>query len=299
MGRIPSNDPGPSWFEIAIPTHADRLDVVTATLAAAGFTATEVREPAPASAEVIVYVEARDEAAARAAAAELAAALGLAGTEDLHVRPSVGSEVWTENWRQHFRPVRIGERWLVVPPWEGTSEPGRTTLVVNPGAAFGTGQHETTALCLVELQALARPGARVADIGCGSGILAIAAAKMGAARVLATDIEAAAVEATMENARTNGVADRIEAVLVDAAGPCVPNEEAYDLIVANIYADTLAARASEITARLAPGGTLVLSGIEAARTDVVETAFERLGLGPAKRHVQGEWAALVFARATA
>jgi ribosomal protein L11 methyltransferase len=292
-------DPDVGWFEIVVPTHSERLDLLTAALAEAGYPATEVREPTPAMAEIIVYVEAAGLEAARVEAARVAAAARLPDPGDVVVRPSLGVEVWTENWRHHFRPVRVGRRWLIVPPWEADALPDTIVLVINPGAAFGTGQHETTALCLAALEDLVKPGMRVADIGSGSGILAIAAAKLGAARVLATDIETAAIQAIHENAVANGVADRIDAVEVTAAGPCVPNDETYDVIVANIYADTLAARAGEIAGHLAPGGHLVLSGIEAARTAVVESAFECLGFGPATRCTQGEWVALVFARATA
>jgi ribosomal protein L11 methyltransferase len=299
MKQIPQSVTAKKWFEVSIPTHADRVDIVTAALAGLGITGSEVREPGPAAAEIVVYVEAEDPAAARAEADRIAAHIGSTDPGDLMVTAAVPTEVWTENWRRHFVPVRIGKRLLVVPPWETLREPGRLALVINPGSAFGTGQHETTALCLAAIDEFVAPGDRVADVGCGSGILAIAAAKLGATRVYATDIEIAAIEATRENAEANGVAGVVEATLTTPTAPCLPAAEEFDLVVANIYSDSLVALSAELSRHVAPGGHIVLSGIEAERAKIVEIAFSACGLSMVETRVEGAWAALVFGRRAA
>ena len=280
------------WFEVSIPTHADRVDLVTGALADAGITGSEVREPRAGAAEIVIYLNAasQDEAASRAA--DIALHLPGIDPRDVEVRKSVPDTVWTENWRSHFAPVAIGRRLLIVPPWDETRDPERVTLVINPGGAFGTGRHETTALCLEAIETLVAPGAQVADVGCGSGVLAIAAAKLGAARVVASDIEAAAIEATRENAEANGVASRI--VAMESAAP--PSGHVFDLVVANIYSDTLVALAAPLAACVGPGGSLVLSGIEARRSAGVECAYLAQGLQLQDVRTRGEWAALVFRR---
>jgi len=284
------------WFEVSIPTHADRVDLVTGVLADAGITGTEVREPRPSAAEIVIYIEAESQSAAESRAAEIAEGIPGIDLDDVEVRASVPSAVWTENWRTHFAPVAIGRRLMIVPPWETARDPARVTLVINPGAAFGTGRHETTSLCLEAIEDLMpNPGARVADVGCGSGILAIAAAKLGAAAVVANDIDPSAVAATRENAEANEVAARIE---VSESG-VPPGGRLFDLVVANIYSDTLVALAEPLATCVASGGALVLSGIEAIRTKDVERAFQAQGLRLRNVRSRGEWAALVFERPTA
>jgi ribosomal protein L11 methyltransferase len=281
------------WFEISIPTHADRVDLVTGALAAVGITGSEVREPRAGAAEIVIYLSADSQVAALARAEEIAALLPGIAPDDVEVRASVPESVWTENWRSHFTPVAVGKRLRIIPPWDESCDPHRVTVVINPGAAFGTGRHETTALCLEAIEDIIVPGARVADVGCGSGVLAIAAAKLGAASVVASDIEAAAVEATRENATNNGVAERIRATVSDTP----PSGQVFDLVVANIYSDTLIAVAAPLAACLGPAGLLVLSGIEASRSVEVERAYLAQGLQRRNIRTRGEWAALVFSRA--
>jgi ribosomal protein L11 methyltransferase len=280
------------WFEVSIPTHADRVDLVTGALAAAGISGSEVREPRSGAAEIVIYVNADSHAAAVSRAKEISARLPGVDPGDVEVRASVPDTVWTENWRSHFTPVAIGRRLRIVPPWDETRDRERVTLVINPGAAFGTGRHETTALCLEAIEDLVFPGAHVADVGCGSGVLGIAAAKLGAASVVASDIEAAAVEATRENAEANGVAEQI--LVTESSTP--PSGQVFDLVVANIYSDTLIALAEALAACVGPAGTLVLSGIEAKRSADVERAYLAQGLQRENVRTRGEWAALVFRR---
>lgn len=281
-----------AWFEVSIPTHVDRVDLVTGALAAAGITGSEVREPRSGAAEVVIYLNEDSHAAAVAHAKAIAGRLPGIDSNDVEVRASVPDTVWTENWRSHFTPVAIGRRLLIVPPWDEARHPDGVTLVINPGAAFGTGRHETTMLCLEAIEDLMAPGARVADVGCGSGILAIAAAKLGAACVVANDIEAAAVEATRENAEANGVAERI----IVTKSPVPPSGEVFDLVVANIYSDTLVALSAPLAACVGCGGALVLSGIEANRSGDVERAYLAQGLHRECVRTRGEWAVLVFRR---
>ena len=290
------NKPQARWFEVAVPTHAELVDVMTGVLAERGVSGTEVRESRLGAAEIVFYLEAASADAAREKARDLVASVPALAGLDLEVRGELASEVWTENWRKHFVPLRVGRALRIVPPWEPADEPGCVTIVVNPGGAFGTGQHETTWLCLEAIESLVRPGSTVADLGCGSGILAIAAAKLGAARVLATDVDPAAIDATRENAVGNGVADRIETRLVAA-----PRDEqsVYDLVVANIYSDTLVAISGAIAAIAAPHATVVLSGIETTRSAEVEAAFAAHGFALDENRARGEWSALVFRRSRA
>lgn len=296
MTKKPRSTSPSTWFEVAIPAHAERVDLLTGALATLGITGTEVREPRPGAAEVVFYVEATSASAAAAAAKALVARSPMLAAAELEIRSEMSSDVWTENWRSHFAPVQVGRRLTIVPPWEAQPDGERVTIVINPGGAFGTGRHETTWLCLEALEDLVRPGMCVADVGSGSGILAVAAAKLGAARVFAADIDPAAVDATRENAAANGVDDRI-----DAAEASIPqtNGRACDLVVANIYSDTLVALSKELVALTATEGVLVLSGIEAARSAELETAFASCGFALAEKRVRGEWAALVFGRSRA
>jgi ribosomal protein L11 methyltransferase len=296
MAKNSEPKPVTTWFEIGIPAHAERVDLVTGSLAALGVTGTEVREPRPGAAEVVFYVEAESVAAARKCAAALIAKIPALENVDVKVRGGITSDVWTENWRLHFAPMRIGRNLTIVPPWENAADSDRVTIVVNPGGAFGTGRHETTWLCLEALEDFVRPGMRVADVGCGSGILAIAAAKLGATSVVATDTDPAAVDATRENAEANAVADRVDTLL---ASTPPARAASFDVIVANIYSDTLVAISKDLATLAAPQGIIVLSGIETTRSAEVEAAFVARGFALDEKRVRGEWAALVFGRSRA
>lgn len=181
-----------------------------------------------------------------------------------------------DTWREHAVAVRAGRRLVVRPPWVPLGEVGPEDVVVevDPGAAFGHGAHPTTRLCLAALEAEleVRPGGAVLDVGSGSGVLAVAAARLGAARVVAVDIDPAAVAATRANAAANGVADRIEASSVGPPGGRAGGQDPpvgslaslpgpFDVVVANIGAATLVALASDLVGLVAPGGVAVLSGL--------------------------------------
>ncbi len=200
---------------------------------------------------------------------------------------------WTLAWADHFRPMRFGEGLWVVPSSEAPPEEG-TVLRLDPGLAFGTGTHPTTALCLTWLDRHRDrlPGARVIDYGCGSGILAIAAALLGAQRVDAVDIDPQALTATRENAAKNAVAERIEARL-----PEPPPEPGADLLVANILAKPLLELRPLFARLVRPGGTVVLSGLLGHQGDAVAAAYAA-DFVIVHREIDADWACLELRRKT-
>jgi ribosomal protein L11 methyltransferase len=229
---------------------------------------------------------------------------------------------WADAWKQHYTIQRIGERAVVVPSWlEYEPHPGDVVLRLDPGMAFGTGLHPTTQLCVALLERYLRPGCRALDLGCGSGILAITVAKLGAETVLALDTDPIAVTATRENVERNGVAELVHVAEGSLGGGAalghwlygtvndegrtmnrseeIPHRSSFvvhrfDLIVANIIARVLAALAVDMTSALAPGGVLIASGIIAEREAEVVEAFAAAGLTPVERRQESDWVALVY-----
>jgi ribosomal protein L11 methyltransferase len=212
-------------------------------------------------ARVVALVEAGEDAGAIVADA----AAGLGQSPPRFEAWQVADDDWVRATQAQFGPVRIGDRLAIVPTW---CDPPRAdvTIRLDPGLAFGTGSHPTTRLCLEWLVDEVVPGASVLDYGCGSGILALAAAKLGAGRVVATDIDAQALGASRDNARANGVEATF--VLPDALGP-----ETFDIVVANILANPLIVLAPALAARVRPGGGLALSGILASQAAEVVAAY--------------------------
>lgn len=203
---------------------------------------------------------------------------------------------WAEKWKEHFKPSRLGRRITVKPSWEPyAASPGEVVLTIDPGQAFGTGTHETTKLCLQFIEdAFDAPAAprTVLDVGTGTGILGIAAAMLGAERVLGIDVDPKAVETAADNARINGVADRFES----AVTPLGRLEGHYDLVAANVLAEILADLKDEIGARCAPGGALLLSGILLEKSDWVVQEYGEAGWRLAGRRDEGQWSALLLRR---
>lgn len=217
---------------------------------------------------------------------ELAALEAAAGDALVDVRAEEIADDWSERWRAFHRPVVLGGRVTIRPPWE---PPGETALdvAIDPGQAFGTGAHATTRLCLeLMLESSVGQGTFV-DVGCGSGVLAIVAAKLGFDRVIALDHDPAAVAATEENARRNGAP--VTARRFDLRRQPVP---AADLVVANVLAGPLIGWAAS-QERLGP--ELILSGILTTEAAGVLAAFERRGLTPTRRRERDEWTALALA----
>lgn len=168
---------------------------------------------------------------------------------------------WEREWIRHYQPMRFGRRLWVCPSWLEPPEPGAVNLMLDPGLAFGTGTHPTTALCLTELDSLDLAGSKVVDYGCGSGILAVAALKLGARRALGVDNDPQALDASRDNARRNGIADSDFTVVLPGHETIAQWQDQADLVVANILAGPLAALSEELLDLLRPGGTLLLSGL--------------------------------------
>ncbi|MDR1888832.1 MAG: 50S ribosomal protein L11 methyltransferase [Zoogloeaceae bacterium] len=184
---------------------------------------------------------------------EATATLGLAAVPDFALG-RVEEENWVALTQSQFDPIRISARLWIVPSWRAAPDPAAINLLLDPGMAFGTGSHPTTRLCLEWLERAQPDGKTLLDYGCGSGILAIAAAKLGATRVDGVDIDPQAVSAARANAEKNGVAARF-----DVSNTALDNE--YDLVIANILANPLRVLAPALCGQVRPGGSLVLSGI--------------------------------------
>lgn len=203
-----------------------------------------------------------------------------------HRWEAVEERNWLETWTEHFGPMRFGERLWICPRQHGPMPPPAVTLRLDPGLAFGTGTHPTTALCLEWLAGPSLTDEAVLDYGCGSGILGIAAALLGARSVIGVDIDPQALVATRENAIVNGVADRLETCTPDQ----LPRAQV-DILVANILAGTLIELAPQLAARLRPGGRIALSGILQSQAGSVEAAYSPwFGLAP--RRVREDWVLL-------
>ena len=199
---------------------------------------------------------------------------------------------WVEVWKKHFRPLHIGERIVVVPEWMAyEKQPHEEIVLLDSNMAFGTGEHETTALCLEFLQQYLRAGDTVLDIGCGSGILGIAAVKLGAKQAYLSDLDPIAVESALHNAKNNGVAER---TVVTQANLLDGSELRAELVLANITAEVLALLAPSVPNALKEGGTLILSGIITERLEFVKQTYSALGLRLVQEAQRGEWHALVF-----
>jgi ribosomal protein L11 methyltransferase len=223
------------------------------------------------------------------------AALGLDGAGPAAVAPLDDAD-WAAAWREHFHPVAVGRRLLVAPPWAPAAADGRLVVTIEPARAFGTGHHGSTAGCLALLERLldARPVAAMLDLGAGSGILAIAAARLGVAAVLAVDSDPDAVAATAANAALNGVADRVRAELADAA---TLRAAPAPLVTANLLAAAHTALADRYATLVAPGGALVLGGCLDAEAEAVAAALARRGFGRADAVSLDGWTSLALRHA--
>ncbi len=200
---------------------------------------------------------------------------------------------WIEVSKSHFKPLEIGTL-RIVPPWERSGRPDE--LVIAPGMAFGTGMHESTRLALRLAMAAcdeATPSS-VIDVGCGTGILALAALKMGALRAVACDIDSAAIKAAEENAKANGLLDRLTLKVCDLAE--MTGEPAYPMVIANMTIDLLGRFFQQLTALTEPGGILILSGLYHSQLTRIVSAFPSPHWSTVKRYHEGCWEAISLRR---
>ena len=204
---------------------------------------------------------------------------------------------WENNWKQYYKPLEIGERLLVVPQWEQDQVElrGRVPLLLDPGLTFGTGNHATTRLCLTALERAIRGGERVLDLGCGSGILSIAALRLGAASALAVDIDEQCLTVARDNAALNGIGPDVYTVRV---GDLLTDEafraslgEGYDVVLANIVADVIIPLAPLVHTLARPGGLFLCSGIIDTRAQEVAERLQAAGLTILDRRDDDGWCA--------
>lgn len=203
----------------------------------------------------------------------------------------VYEEDWSNSWKKYYKTTKIGRNIVIKPTWE-EYEQGSDELIVemDPGMAFGTGTHETTIMCIMELENYVNPDSTVFDIGCGSGILSIAAAKIGAKKVISVDIDEVAVAATKNNVRLNNVENKID---IRKGNLMNVVKEKADIIVANIIAEIIITLGKDIKTFLVEGGIFIASGIILDKVDAVKKSLISVGLEIIKVERMGEWAAIV------
>ena len=235
-------------------------------------------EPGASQVETLALIAARMEAA------------GIPYTVETE---GVEQEDWQNGWRKYYHPMEIGSRLAVVPSWQ-QYDTDRVKLILDPGLAFGTGGHETTSLCLEALDEQVRGGERVLDIGTGSGILAIAALKLGAASAEGVDIDPVAVRTAGENAALNGVQDKLTVLVGDLSDKA---SGTYDIITANIVANAILSLAPAVPGLMAEGATFIASGIIDSRKDEVITGLEKAGLSVVEVKEKRGWECIVCKKA--
>ncbi len=307
------------WDEISVRTSHEAMDLVAGVLSDLGAAGVVIEDPALVNEYIhsglwdytdipeqtdtsVVTVQAylpKDEGLAEKiaglrAALDMLAARGVAIAPGTVTEREIADEDWAENWKQYFHTVKMGERLVIQPSWEDyTPAAEEVVLRLDPGAAFGTGTHPTTAMCLRLLEGLVRPDMTVFDVGTGSGVLAIAAKKLGAGDVTAVDYDVTALKVAKENIAQNGLTGAI-AVGQSDLWQNVPGRA--DLVIANIIADIILRLFDGLDGHLAADGRLLASGIIAGRAAEVIEGAARHGFKVLERRDEKEWVALVLGR---
>jgi ribosomal protein L11 methyltransferase len=279
------------WLSIRVVAPPPAWDAVAAVLIDSGCAGVELRDQ-PYS--VVAYLPAADRERLPAIEAQLQKLpdYDLPPIHKFEVQP-VTEENWHTAWRRYFRSRRFGQRIRVQPSWSRHKPaPDEILIQLDPGLAFGTGGHATTALCLELLERYLQPGMRVADVGTGTGILAIAAAKLGAREVVAVDDDALAVKVAQGNIERNGVAERVQAIVGDGFYAL---EGTFDLIVCNIISGFLISTAPQVPPLLNAGGVYIVSGTSGRNwRSGVRRAIEGAGLTLEEARKRRTWVAAVF-----
>lgn len=297
---------GPAYTEVQVLAPAGWHELVAEALAVERCTGVAfgprslASEPAPEGRTWVraFFEERGDERALRELLARrlagLAAAAGAPELEGLAaVFRRLPPEDWAETWRKVWRPMRVGRVAVVSRGWPGALRPDDVRLELEPGAAFGTGRHATTRACLRGLQARMRPGASILDAGCGSGILSVAAALLGAGRVVGFDVDPTAVAHSVDLARENRALDRC--TFLCGGFERIPGG-GFDGVLANLYSDLVREHARDLAAALAPGGWAVVSGCRSDARDAVRTALDAAGLELQSLETRGRWDAFVLCK---
>ena len=205
----------------------------------------------------------------------------------------IEEEEWQESWKRHFHVLRVGRRIVICPTWrEHRPQPDEIVISLDPGMAFGTGHHPTTRMCLEAVETLVQPGRRVLDVGCGSGILSIASAKLGATQVVGYEIEEAAARVAGENVIRNDV-NSVVSIVFGTLGDGDKTERGYDVVLANISSKVVSDLCEHIAGAVAPGGHIVASGIIGSRRDETSRVLEDAGLTLVEEMWSDDWVALV------
>jgi ribosomal protein L11 methyltransferase len=210
---------------------------------------------------------------------------------------NIADQDWMVAWKKNYHPIPIGKKLLILPAWMEPSEPGRMVVRIDPSMAFGTGTHPTTQLCLALTEDYLQPGQNIIDVGCGSGILSIAALKLGAAHALGVDIDPESTRSSRENAEANGISDSLELGLGSVAELCAGqfSIKQAPIVLVNILAPIIVRLFEDGLADLVePGGTLILSGILVNQVHKVETAASERGLVCLQRQQVSDWVALAY-----
>ena len=298
-----------NWLELHINTNHKGLDRVTALLSSLGIDSVviddetdfqeflennhqywdyvdeDLEKQMAGKSRITFYLEDAPEAAETVTAVKIALATlkkerSDLGELDLSMEGVQDSD-WENNWKKFYKPMEIGERLLVIPEWETADPKGRVTLILNPGLTFGTGSHATTRLCLKALERYIHGGETVLDLGCGSGILSIAALRLGASRAFACDIDEKCETVAYENAALNGVTKDVYTV---RTGDVLSDEKlkaaiggGYDMVVANIVSDVIIGLAPHVRPYLKDGGKFLCSGIIDTRAEEVAEKLRSAG----------------------
>ena len=304
------------WLEVVLDTNREELDGLCARLTADGVTGMAIEDEADFKSfleqnrpywdyvddallermkgvcRVKLYVT--DDADGRRQLEQW-----LEGVKTPYRAASLGENDWAHSWQKYYRPMAVGEKLYIVPEWERDTADipaGATRLLMNPGLTFGTGSHASTQLCLEGLEACTRKGDRVLDLGCGSGILAIAALCLGAGQAVGVDIDPKAVDVAYENAAMNGIGKDTYTVL---AGDILTNDvlqcrigSGYDVVLANIVADVIIRLSRDVGKYLAQDGIFITSGIIDTREQDVQDALAANGFTVIERRTSGGWVAL-------